>query len=104
MTDFEIYFRDLQADAKRDGVRVNRAEEYANWKAARTQEFIHAVLDFANAHYQVDGWDYVVECYSAGDIEDIIKRCRTAAGAIATMRAAVKPRADYRAEIQAEAF
>jgi len=109
MNDFEIYFRALQAYAKRDGVRVGRAEEYANWKAAATQELIYAVRGYAIAHYQTatpsrDGWDYVVECYSVADIAEIIKGCRTAAGAIAKVRKEVKQRADLRAEMQAEAF
>jgi hypothetical protein len=67
-------------------------------------DFTAAVKDYALAHYETDGWDYVVECYSDDEIAGIIKNCRTEKGAIKTMRARVKPRADYRADIQAEAF
>lgn len=63
-----------------------------------------AVKAYAIAHYETDGWDYVVECYSDADISDIIKTARTPAGAIKKMRAAIKPRADYRDDIQGEAF
>jgi hypothetical protein len=104
MNDFEIYFRDLQADAKHDGVRVDRAETLAVWKSVATQELIEAVKAYALAHYEKDGWDYVVECYSDADLAEIIKGCRTASGAIKRVRAAIKPRADYRSEIQSEAF
>ena len=67
-------------------------------------DFTTAVKDYALAHYETDGWDYVVECYSDAEIADVIKTARTPAGAIKMMRAQVKPRADYRADIQAEAF
>jgi len=67
-------------------------------------DFTAAVKDYALTHYETDGWDYVVECYSDAEITDIIKTARTAAGAIKLMRAQVNPRADYRADIQAERF
>jgi hypothetical protein len=102
--EFAIYFKDLQAHAKRDGVRVCRADEYAIWNRHATQELIDAVRAYSIAHYEKDGWDYVVECYSDAQIADIIKTARTAAGAIKMVRAEVKPRDNFRAEIQAEAF
>ena len=71
---------------------------------ALTCELIDAVRAYSIAHYEKDGWDYVVECYSDAQIEEIIKTARTAAGAIKMMRAEVRPHAEYRAEIQAEAF
>ena len=67
-------------------------------------DFTAAVKQHALANYEKDGWDYVVECYDDAEITDIIKTARTAAGAIKMVRAHVKPRADYRADIQAEAF
>ena len=66
--------------------------------------YLAAIKAHALANYEIDGWDYVVECYSDAEILEIIKNCRTEKGAIKTMRAHVKPRADYRADIQAEAF
>jgi hypothetical protein len=67
-------------------------------------ELIAAVKQHAVEHYEQDGWDIVVECYSDAELADIIKRARTAAGAIRKVKAHIKPRADYRADIQSEAF
>jgi len=69
-----------------------------------TNQFVDAVKTHALKNYETDGWDYVVECYSDSDIAEIIKTARTAGDAINMVLAEVKPRADYRAEIQAEAF
>ena len=66
--------------------------------------YLAAIKAHALANYEKDGWDYVVECYDNAQIVEIIKTARTLAGAIKMMRAHGKPRADYRAEIQAEAF
>ena len=67
-------------------------------------QFVLAVKAHANTNYERDGWDYVTECYSDADILEIIKTARSAKGAIKMVRAEIKPRADYRAEIQSEAF
>jgi hypothetical protein len=67
-------------------------------------DFTEAVKAHAIANYETDGWDYVVECYEDEKIAEIIKTAHTEKDAIALMRAHVKPRADYRADIQAEAF
>jgi hypothetical protein len=67
-------------------------------------QYVTAIKAHALTHYEQDGWDYVVETYADAEILDVIKNCRTIAGAIRTMRAHIKPRADYRAEIQSEAF
>jgi len=67
-------------------------------------DFTAAVKAYALAHYEIDGWDYVVETYEDAEILDVIKTARTPAGAIKMMRAHIKPRADYRADIQSEAF
>ena len=66
--------------------------------------YLAAIKAHALANYEIDGWDYVIECYSDAEILEIIQKCRTEKGAIKTMRAHLKPHADYRAEIQAEAF
>ena len=65
---------------------------------------VAAVRQHAEENYSVDGWDYVVECLSDAEITEIIKTARTTAGAIKMVRAHIKPRADYRDEIQAERF
>ena len=67
-------------------------------------QYVTAIKAHALTHYEQDGWDYVVECYDDAQIADIIKTARTEKGAIKMMRAQVKPRADYRADIQGERF
>ena len=66
--------------------------------------YLAAIKAHALANYETDGWDYVVECFSDDEIYQVIKTARTIAGAIRMVHAHVKPRADYRAEIQAESF
>ena len=68
------------------------------------QDLVKAVKAHALANYEKEGWDIVVECYSDSDIAEIIKTARTPAGAIKMARAKIKPHADYRSEIQNEAF
>ena len=65
---------------------------------------VAAVRQHAEENYSVDGWDYVAECYEDADIAAIVAKCRTPKGAIKMVRAHIKPRADYRDEIQAERF
>ena len=67
-------------------------------------QYVTAIKAHAIAYYETDGWDYVVECYDDAQIADIIKTARTEKGAIRMMRAHIKPRADYRADIQGERF
>jgi len=67
-------------------------------------ELIAAVKAHALAHYEKQGWDIVVECYSDEQIGEIVAKCRTAKGAISAVLKAVRPSAEYRADIQAEAF
>jgi len=67
-------------------------------------QYVLAIKAHAIANYEIDGWDYVVECYDDAQIADIVKTARTEKGAIRMMRAQVKPRADYRADIQGERF
>ena len=41
------------------------------------EALIAAVKAHAIAHYEQDGWDYIVECYEDAQIADIIKTART---------------------------
>lgn len=66
--------------------------------------FVEVVKAFAIDNYEEDGWDIVVECYADDEIEMVTRKAVDAAQAIALMQEWVKPHADYRAEIQAEAF
>ena len=67
-------------------------------------EYVTAVKAHALANYEKEGWDYIVECYDDAQIVEVIKTARTINGAIKMVRMHIKPRADYRADIQAEAF
>jgi hypothetical protein len=68
------------------------------------QELIAAVRDHALANYNRDGWDYLVECWSDGDILEVIEDATTAAAAIKRTRKALAPLAERRDEVRAEIF
>ena len=65
---------------------------------------IKAVKQYAMEHYEEEGWDYIVECYSDEDILDIIKDSTTEADAIEAVRQDIAPRAQMRDEVRAEIF
>lgn len=71
---------------------------------AKRQWLVEAVRDFAILHYEVGGWDVVVECWSDYDIYEEVKNCRTEKGAITKVAKAAGTYNDYRAEIIATAF
>ena len=48
---------------------------------------IEAVKAYAITHYEQNGWDIVVECYSNEDILAVIGNARTVAGAIRRVKA-----------------
>ena len=66
--------------------------------------FVEAVKKHALDHYEEDGWDVVVECFSDEEISEIIQRARTKKGAIEKMYQVIKPIADHRSEIEATIF
>lgn len=68
------------------------------------EELVAAVREYAVSNYNKDGWDYVVECWADDEIAIEIDGCRTDAGAIKRMKAAVKPLNERRAEVRAEIF
>jgi hypothetical protein len=68
------------------------------------QNLIDAVKAHADEHYEHDGWDIVSECYEDGEIAALIGNATTPADAICAVGKHIKPLADYRADIQAEAF
>lgn len=70
------------------------------------ESMVTAVFQHALAHYEEDGWDYVVECWSAQDIEEAIEHsgAQTCAEAIDVIHCDVKIRDDYRKDIEATAW
>jgi hypothetical protein len=69
-----------------------------------TKEMVDAVKAHAVEHYEEDGWDYLVECYSNEEVEELIGKCRTVSGAIKKVAKIMKIKGDYRDDIQATAW
>lgn len=64
------------------------------------QELVAAVREHAQAHYEQDGWDYIVEAYTDGELADAIAQApdQTPSGAIEHMRGIVELLDDRRTD------
>lgn len=62
------------------------------------------VRRYASANYDMDGWDYIVECFSDEDILDAIGQAKTSKAAIRACGQVVKLHSELRADIQGEVF
>ncbi len=73
---------------------------------ATMQEMIEAVKAHAIKHYEQDGWDTIVECYSDSEIAKEIEqgKCESVEQAIAYVAKGCKVYNDYRNDIRAEIF
>ena len=60
--------------------------------------FVEVIKAFANANYEVNGWDIVVECYADDEIEMVTRNAKSDIEAVSLMQEWVKPQADYRAD------
>lgn len=69
-----------------------------------SQELIDAVKQYANEHYEEDGWDYVAETMDDLEIAQYISDATTPKEAIAKMYDLVKLLDNHRKEIQSTAF
>ena len=67
-------------------------------------KFVQEVKDHALQHYEEDGWDIIVECYSDDEIADIIQGCSTEEEAIRAVLDDVTPYYQRQQEVRAEAF
>ena len=67
-------------------------------------KFVQAVKDFALAHYDQDGWDIVIECYSDDELVEIIGIVRSEKAAIVRVKADVRRHAEYRNEVRSTEF
>jgi hypothetical protein len=65
------------------------------------QYLINAVRNHALANYNVEGWDYLVECWMDGDILECLDGAETVEQAIANVRDALAPLAERREEVRA---
>ena len=63
----------------------------------KRRELIAAIRNHANKNYS-RGWDVVVECYTDGEIADVIGRARTVKGALAKFSAIIDVVSDRQAE------
>ena len=70
----------------------------------KRMDLVAAVRHHARDNYNVDGWDYVVECFEDSDILERIEGAETAAQAINMIREVVRRMNDRRADIEAEVF
>lgn len=66
--------------------------------------FTYDVKEYALQHYEKDGWDIVVECYSDAEISEITRHCRTKEDAIQKVKEHVAPYYGRQQEVRAEAF
>ncbi len=65
--------------------------------------FATQIQDHAKAHYEEDGWDVLVECWTLKEILQEIQGCRKYETALKRVHKAVKLYDDHRREIQSEA-
>ena len=62
------------------------------------------VKKHANANYDKDGWDYIVECFTDAELGELIGNADTPNEAIRRVSRTAKLYNERRREIQAEAF
>jgi len=63
------------------------------------KELVEAVAKHAIRHYEVEGWDILVECWEDQDIWNVIEGATSEKEAICLAAQALKPLSDYRMEI-----
>ena len=64
-------------------------------------QLIAAVRAHAEAHYETDGWDFIVECFEDADILAEIEGCETPEAAIAEVARTARLQDERRREVQA---
>lgn len=67
-------------------------------------DLVKAVRAYAEAHYESDGWDFLVECWDDSDIQETISGAETAEEAVALCARVVGILDERRAEVRAEIF
>lgn len=66
----------------------------------RKVAMVEAVVEFAKANYEKDGWDIVVETMTAEEIAKVVYLCRTPAGAVRKIHAIVATMDEVRRDVQ----
>lgn len=54
------------------------------------EQIAEAVMQHAEKHYNENGWDYIVECFSIGDIVRELTECN-----VSTLPEAIKEMGEY---------
>jgi hypothetical protein len=70
--------------------------------SSRVWSLVNAVKGHAQANYDTNAWDLVVEAYSDNELAEVVRGCRTATGAIAKVAKALEPYRERRAYHDAE--
>lgn len=65
-----------------------------------TQELLLRVREHANIHYEENGWDILVECWSDDDILDVIGDAGSIEEAIVIISDTLNTIDEYRQEVQ----
>ncbi len=65
---------------------------------------VEVVKNYACANYEMDGWDYIVECFSDEDILEAIKHAKTDKAAIRAVGRLAKELNERRKDVQGEIF
>lgn len=73
------------------------------WSPKRT-ELVNHVKQYARDHYEQDGWDILVECWSDEEIADELLLSMTNEQAVAYFKHFLKPAYDRRKDVEAEIF
>jgi hypothetical protein len=68
------------------------------------EELVKAVRDYAIAHYEQDGWDYIVETYTDAELAEEIGQAHTVKGAIAKVRRTARLLDERRRDIESTAW
>lgn len=72
--------------------------------AQDTAALVEAVKAHALEHYEKNGWDFIVECWSDEEIAEEIEGCENELQAVARVASVASALAGQRAEVQAEIF
>ena len=71
---------------------------------ARQTELVNHVKQYARDHYEQDGWDYIVECWSDDDIAERLSLTMTNEQAVHYIGNVVKRHDSIRRDVEAEIF
>lgn len=72
--------------------------------AMKDSDLVARILLHAGKNYYNGGWDYLVECYEAGDILLLVAECETVDAAIAKLGRIMAIKDEQRREIQSTAW